>query len=508
GNQASPNFAIAIDPNNKNIVYVSGDAYQTSPFAVTAFRIDAGTNTTTPITDENGVANGVAQFTANGSTVHADSRALAFDGLGNLLLSSDGGIYLRTQPQSNAGAWQQLNNTGLAVFEDYGIANDANSKRLIAAAQDNGVTIQSAPGSAVYNAVYGADGINVAVNDKTLAAQGLSAVYVTDQLLNVSRIILNSSGQIVSPNTTGTYGYGAYVNFDRTVVGQWFSSPLVLNKVDPTRIAVAGSAVYVTQDTLTGANDPSADTVNLSLTRLGTTGAGAQVTKLAYGTVDNPDVLVAGSTSGLWLSTTAAANSLVNLPAYAGAATTGIVFDARSQNRFFVADNSDLYGTQDQGATIQSLTANLPAHFIRPTSLEFISNNGVNALLVGGLNNQVNAQSPIAIADSDSSGNLSNWRLFGSGLPNVPIGALSYNPAADVLAVGSFGRGNWILYDVTSYFAQASVLQFGLADNDSTPDASYLSDGTVGSRPLIKYGAGTLTIGGTASYSGATTVND
>ncbi|HXD46994.1 MAG TPA: autotransporter domain-containing protein [Pseudolabrys sp.] len=508
GNQASPNFAIAIDPNNKNIVYVSGDAYQTSPFAVTAFRIDAGTNTTTPITDENGVANGVAQFTANGSTVHADSRSLAFDGSGNLLLSSDGGIYLRTQPQSNAGAWQQLNNTGLAVFEDYGIAYDANSKRLIAAAQDNGVTIQSAPGSAVYNAVYGADGINVAVNDKTLAAQGLSAVYVTDQLLNVSRIILNSSGQIVSPNTTGTYGYGAYVNFDRTVVGQWFSSPLVLNKVDPTRIAVAGSAVYVTQDTLTGANDPSADTVNLSLTRLGTTGAGAQVTKLAYGTVDNPDVLVAGSTSGLWLSTTAAANSLVNLPAYAGAATTGIVFDARSQNRFFVADNSDLYGTQDQGATIQSLTANLPAHFIRPTSLEFISNNGVNALLVGGLNNQVNAQSPIAIADSDSSGNLSNWRLFGSGLPNVPIGALSYNPAADVLAVGSFGRGNWILYDVTSYFAQASVLQFGLADNDSTPDASYLSDGTVGSRPLIKYGAGTLTIGGTASYTGATTVND
>ena len=76
--------------------------------------------------------------------------------------------------------WQQLNNAGLAVFEDYGIAYDANSKRLIAAAQDNGVTIQSAPGSALYNAVYGADGTNVAVNDKTLAGQGFSAIYVTD----------------------------------------------------------------------------------------------------------------------------------------------------------------------------------------------------------------------------------------------------------------------------------------------------------------------------------------
>jgi autotransporter-associated beta strand protein len=263
----------------------------------------------------------------------------------------------------------------------------------------------------------------------------------------------------------------------------------------------------VTQDTLSGANGTNAATVNLSLTNVGSTGAGEQVSKLAYGTNDNRDVLLAGSSSGLWLSTTSAANSLVNLPAYVGATPTGLVFDPRSQNRFYVADFSDLYGTTDQGATIQSLTANLPAHFIRPTALDFISNNGVNALLVTGLNNQVNAQSPIVVADSDSSGTLSNWRLFGSGLPNVPIGAIAYNPAVDVLAIGTFGRGNWILYDVTSYFSQASTLQFGLANNDSVPDASFLTDGTVGQRPLLKYGTGTLTISGVATYTGATTVN-
>jgi hypothetical protein len=49
------------------------------------------------------------------------------------------------------------------------------------------------------------------------------------------------------------------------------------------------------------------------------------------------------------------------------------------------------------------------------------------------------------------------------------VSALSYNPAADVLAVGTFGRGVFALYDVTSYFPQATVLQFGLADNDSQP---------------------------------------
>jgi outer membrane autotransporter protein len=84
---------------------------------------------------------------------------------------------------------------------------------------------------------------------------------------------------------------------------------------------------------------------------------------------------------------------------------------------------------------------------------------------------------------------------------------LSYNAAVDVLAVGTFGRGVFALYDVTSYFPQATVLQFGLADNDSMPDASFLTNGTVGNRPLIKYGTGTLTIAGDATYTGGTIIN-
>ena len=79
--------------------------------------------------------------------------------------------------------------------------------------------------------------------------------------------------------------------------------------------------------------------------------------------------------------------------------------------------------------------------------------------------------------------------------------------AVDVLAVGTFGRGVFTLYDVTSYFPQATVLQFGLADNNSMPDASFLTNGTSASRQLIKYGIGTLTIAGDATYTGGTTIN-
>ena len=43
---------------------------------------------------------------------------------------------------------------------------------------------------------------------------------------------------------------------------------------------------------------------------------------------------------------------------------------------------------------------------------------------------------------------------------------MTYNPTVDVLAMSLLGRGTWLLYDTTAYFSTATVLRFGLADND------------------------------------------
>ena len=107
------------------------------------------------------------------------------------------------------------------------------------------------------------------------------------------------------------------------------------------------------------------------------------------------------------------------------------------------------------------------------------------------------------MAQSDTNGSLSDWSAFGRALPNTIVNQLAYNTTADVLAVSLYGRGIWTLYDVTSYFSTATVLQFGLADNNSTPDTSQLG----GNRPLIKYGTGVLTIMSDATYTGGTTIN-
>src|SRR5262249_17441917 len=112
GGLAPVNFAIAIDPNNTNLVYVSGDPISASPFTVTAFRIDANTLAVSSITNLN---------TGNGSTVHADSRAITFDANGRLILTSDGGIYARTNPQNSTGIWTYLGGN-ISVSEVYSVA--------------------------------------------------------------------------------------------------------------------------------------------------------------------------------------------------------------------------------------------------------------------------------------------------------------------------------------------------------------------------------------------------
>ena len=140
------------------------------------------------------------------------------------------------------------------------------------------MTIQSGRNAPLWNAVLGADGINVFVNDVTLKASGRSAFYANTQgdngkgLGDPIRIIRDAQGNFGSPNSVEanvTCNGGQQCN--DVVVGNWSGSPWVNNRIDPTHMALGGSHVYVTQDTL---RDPDATTVDLTLTDLGLTGDG------------------------------------------------------------------------------------------------------------------------------------------------------------------------------------------------------------------------------------------
>jgi outer membrane autotransporter protein len=538
-NQAAVNFAVAIDPNNPGLVYVSGDeGAGGDPGPLPVYRINASAVSGTTC------APACTLITGPSNEAHSDSRAIAFNSAGQMLLGSDGGIYLQTSPQTNSGQWlQTLNN--LQAGESFSVAYGANAKMLLIGRQDNGVATQSAPNSLVYGALLTADGHDVAVNDTMFPNSSVFyGVNHFGENLGIQRLVVNSQGIPVSPGVWNGVPVTCIPSCDNFISSPVDTISFALNRANPSLIALGGlGGVYVTVDSAPA----NASAVTLPLWSVGGPSTG-NITALAYGTPNNVQALLAGvailSSGGvplggeLWFSPDVGngGSQLSRLTQYAGQAPTSVVLDPNSpsaqtspgQIRFYVADGRSLWGTQNQGTssaslTFTSLTGNLPAGFNRPTSVEFISNNGVNALLVGGINSPLSCdsspngcvisseQSPIMVADSDTNGNLSGWRPLGSGLPNTLIAQMAYNPLVDVLAIAAVGRGAFTLYDVSSYFPQATVLQFGLANNDSRPDASFLTDGTsfggTGfSRPLSKYGTGSLTIAGNATYTGGTSI--
>lgn len=509
GEQASTNLTLAIDPGNSSIVYVAGDRIENSPYTVPVYRVVLNADGSSSATDMSRAG------TANNSAVHADSRAFAFDSAGNMILTEDAGIYRRTSPQTSTGDWTGMNVSSLSVREAYAVAYDAIGKRMVAAAQDTGTAYQQDPGGLIYNAIGAGDGVNAVVNDRTLASAGRSAIYTSAQGLGaLTRWTYNANGTLaVAPkvfNTTGS-GPGA-LNFqadDYDSQGELpFTSKIVLNKKDPTKIAFGTNYVYTTVDTGAASNTLALD---VRTDKIGL------VTGLAYGSGVNADALVAGANNApgsLYYTNSATGNLryLSNYAAAGGAAAKSLVFDYRSDSQFYVADGSKLWSgsaatTDGTFAAIDLSTVKL----IQPGAVEFVSNNGVNALLVGGLSSDTGAaQSPLAVADSSAIGTLSAFRTFGTSLPNTFIYQLGYNPEPDVLVVSAFGRGAWLLYDVTTYFATATTLKFGAADNDSTPTNEQLAAGTgaAAGRGLEKLGTGTLTIdsGVTSGYTGTTTV--
>lgn len=467
--QAVVNTDIAIDPANPEIVYLTGTYIDTSPYPLSAYVL------------ENATAPRLFTYGTEGTLSHADSRFLAFNADGRLLVGSDGGIDVRENPKGD-GPWLNIG-SNLSLWQSYNAAYDGNNNHILNAGQDTGITIQSLSGSPVFFGVpLAGDGVNAVCND-----QGSTSVYYGSMqyLIPVGRLIVD--GSEISFMTLNP------------PISPHFTSPIVLNRNDASKIAIGGlSNTYITEDDLTG--------TTLNLTDVGNTFLPYCI---SYGTSTNVDAMVVGtrdSGSKLYSKTTEL-GPLAPIAAYTGAIPASVVFDYRTEERFYTVDSTNLWGTADAGASFTNLTENLTAlNIIQPTAVEFLSNNGVNALFAGGLNSQGD-QSPLAVADSDDFGDLSGWRPFGKDtLPNTMINQVTYNNKADVLLTSAFGRGNWVMYDVTSNFPNATQLWFGRANNDSTPDLDVLTNGTSQNRELVKFGFGTLAISGPATYTGLTTV--
>ena len=524
--QGSLHLALAVDPGNSNVVYVGS-----SPPSAAQNQDEGGSsNLFRGVIDP---ATGNVAWTDIASVAtnpHSDFRTISFDASGNILLGSDGGLYRNSALLTANSAWQPIMN-GYVGGEMYGVAWNPISKTIAGAFQDNGDSLQTSRGSRAWQQVLGADGTNVAINAVSLRSQGLAVLYGTTQSLGFfQRFTLDAQNDFVgqpvqlAPTLGGT-----------ALPSQTFLAKIALNAQDPTLFAIGGSRFYVGRDDLTNTGTTFSSDFNAlvkpvpvaDVTGTNTLSAARGVTAVAFGTREARwEYALAGAASDssgavrLYVTPNATApgtamqqlNLPVDLPSIAAVVLDptqpGQLFAAGARNVFVVeADAACLSGA---ACAVRDLGTTLPATLTSVGAAEAIDNNGVRALFVGGLSNVAtgNGVSNIYDLQDDPTHTWQStlWQAFGSGLPNVAVTQLAYSYGDDLLSVATLGRGAWVIPDVTSYFPSATRIVLGNADFDSTRGDSF-TDGTTGGRPLVKLGAGTVTLTGSNSYTGGTFLN-
>jgi photosystem II stability/assembly factor-like uncharacterized protein len=433
GSQTSTHLSLAADRDNPTIAYVGGDrqpafnegapnlmpplrrfpnSIGAGDFSGRLFRVDASRPTggqAVHLTHSN---------TANRTAPHADSRDMAMAVNGVLVEVDDGGVYRRTQPQSNNGDWFSMNGN-LRTTEFHSVAWDANSRIIIGGAQDTGSPQQLVTADPKWESVSTGDGGSVAVD--AISTPGRSTRYSSFQELRGFRRQVYDAANVLRSSTLPrmlVLGGGA------RVIGQ-FLTPIELNRVTPIRLIIgARNGVYESDD--------QADTVNAI-------GPGIQVNDsgaIAYGAANNRDMLYVGSGSTLFIRTAARPAPLIPSATYPGGRVIGIAVPPDDAQTAYVIDPVDVHRTANAGASWSKITGNLPT--LGPAvlrSIAFCSGIGGGALVVG-------TNTGVFVASGPA---FSTWTRLGSGLPNAPVFRLQYSEMDRILLAATLGRGAWTL---------------------------------------------------------------
>jgi hypothetical protein len=451
GAQGGIHLSIAADHNNSQIVYIGGDrqpcfteelgcsqdgASGSPPpppwpnsigamdFSGRLFRGDASKpagHQWVSLTHANtSVAGG---GTGRGSAPHADSRAMVVAANGALIEADDGGVYRRTDPQTNRGDWFSMNGN-IQATEFHAIAWDANSHLAIGSAQDTGTPVQRLRSNVRWRSVSTGDGGDVAVDD--LSSPGLSTRYSSAQsLLGFQREVYDAS------NVRQSRELLALTNLSnpdgKHPLQAQFYTPIKLNTVSSTRLIIgAANSVYESLD--------QGDTITKVEPDL-TVNDSPDI--IAYGALGNPDILYVGSGKQVFIRRAANPEPLQASTSYPGTdLIRGIAIDPNDPKAAYVLDASRVFRTTTMGDNWMEITGDLPS--LDPGelhSIAYLTNSPAGAVLVGGDTGVFEARGA----------SFSSWSRLGSGLPRAPVRHLQYSSKDQLLLAGTLGRGAWTL---------------------------------------------------------------
>ncbi len=525
GAEGSVYFSLTVDPTDPDIVYIGGDRQGGDPngnsigaresvgrlfrgdVSQTALNLNFNPALGLPIDAANATQDDLEAFvspqwahltnnrnvtfaptggTANRSAPHADSRGMTFDANGNLIEVDDGGIFRRTNPRTNQGDWFSLAGN-LQIAELHSIAYDSNSNVLLAGMQDSGAIEQIVGGSNIWEPVaapslldplsgagrFGGDGGDVLIDD--VSTPGTSIRYSSDEFMRgFRRQGFNAANNQVSETVIGGLfvdpGDGNLVQLGEENL--FFTTPLALNDLDATRILAATRiGLYELMDqgasfSLIAGPDPNIVTDDLQQNAVVFGGS-------RFG-INNPALTYWGLGDEVLIRAEATGSQQLTATTFPGGTIVDLIADDNDWQQLFVLDENGVFFTNDLGTNWGNITGNLnsfdPGEL---RSIEFVQGFERSAVIVG-------ANRGVYVTTTDA---LGTWERLGANLPNAPVFDMEYDAIDDVLAIGTLGRGAWIVRDVADEFTDRAVIStlssstvygsvWGDADNSGFRSAS------------------------------------
>lgn len=382
GGQAWYDLALAVNPSDKDELFVGGVNIWTSTNGGTSWSLAA-----------HWYGGGGAPF------VHADVHDLEFEPTsGHLYACTDGGVY---RNKDNQFSWDALN-SGINITQYYTFSNSlSDTTGIIGGAQDNGTHLRRSNGWAD---VYGGDGMDCAIDTKNPNVMYASIYY----------------GDFFK-STNGGFSFNSPFNLPPAGNGNWVT-PFAMDPKHPDTLYAGFSSVWRSFNA--GASFTSLNSSSVS--------GGGNVDVLAIAP-QHTNVVFMANGSNAWKSTNHGTN-WTSMNFGGSRAVTGIAAAHDTPDHIVVTKSgyiaSDkVYESTDGGATFSNISSGLPNI---PVNCVVIENNNIHSVYIG---------TDLGVFYKDD--NNTDWVSFNLNLPNVIVNELEINYINNKLRAATYGRGVW-----------------------------------------------------------------
>jgi hypothetical protein len=387
GGQGWYDLALAVDPNNANVVYCGGINTWKST--------NGGTSWT--------LANHWSGWGTSSQTVHADKHALVFqNSTSKLFECNDGGVYYT----NNGTSWTDKSN-GIVNSQIYRLScAQTVSNSTLLGLQDNGTKLQKT--NATFEDVVSGDGTNCIISHTSYTTQ--YAAYVYGQIYRTTN--LWNTATDIKPNNTG---YGAWI------------TPYIM---DPNNhLTIYAGYENVWKSTNQGNNWTEISSINTS-DNLRSMAIAPSNTQYLY-VADYDDIWRTSNGGTNWINVTG------SLPV-GSASIKSIAVKSDDPNTAWITfsgyNSYGVYRTSNAGASWTNISSGLPS-----IPVNVIVQNKQNTVEV-----ELYAGTDFGVYMKFGS---ADWQLFNSGMPKVVVTDLDIyygtTPLENELRAATYGRGLW-----------------------------------------------------------------